>query len=146
MFIAEEQDDFVCRGVALAADIPALAALRAGMRGRCEQSPMFCPAPIADGVSQALHVMWHRSCEQFPNQTALGRSLKLYPHLTQPQLHPFDNNTLGLWTIYRAAIQPLEWRALWSYQQPVREQRHTEPAPERGGQRGITGVMCPCHL
>jgi hypothetical protein len=45
-----------------------------------------------------------RSRQQFSDETALGRSLKLYPHLTQPQLHLFDNNTLGLSTIYNHAI------------------------------------------
>jgi hypothetical protein len=46
-----------------------------------------------------------RSREQFSNETALGRSLKLYKHLTEPQLHLFDSNTLGLSTIYNTAIQ-----------------------------------------
>lgn len=43
--------------------------------------------------------------EQFSNETALGRSLKLYSHLKHAQLHLFDNNAQGLSTIYNAAIQ-----------------------------------------
>jgi predicted O-linked N-acetylglucosamine transferase (SPINDLY family) len=69
MFIARDQDDFVRRGVELTADIAALAALRAGMRERCERSPMFRPAQIADGVSQALRVMWHRWCAGLPAES-----------------------------------------------------------------------------
>jgi predicted O-linked N-acetylglucosamine transferase (SPINDLY family) len=69
MFIAQDEDDFVRRGVELANDIPALAALRAGMRERCERSPMFQPAQIASGVSQALRVMWRRWCEGLPAES-----------------------------------------------------------------------------
>jgi GT2 family glycosyltransferase len=46
-----------------------------------------------------------RNREQFSNETALGRSLKLYQHLKEPQLHLFDSNTQGLSTIYNHAIQ-----------------------------------------
>ncbi len=69
MFIAQDKDDFVRRGVELASDIPALAALRAGMRERCEGSPMFRPAQIADGVSEALRVMWRRWCAGLPAES-----------------------------------------------------------------------------
>jgi predicted O-linked N-acetylglucosamine transferase (SPINDLY family) len=44
------------------------------------------------------------SREQFSNETALGRSLKLYAHLPGIQLQLFDNNTRGLSSIYNAAI------------------------------------------
>lgn len=69
MFIAHDPDDFVRRGIELAADIPALAALRAGMRERCERSPMFRPAQIAEGVSDALRVMWRRWCADLPAES-----------------------------------------------------------------------------
>jgi GT2 family glycosyltransferase len=46
-----------------------------------------------------------RTPEQFSNETALGRSLKLYNHFAHAQLHLFDNNALGLPTIYNQAIQ-----------------------------------------
>jgi predicted O-linked N-acetylglucosamine transferase (SPINDLY family) len=65
-FIAQDKDDFVRRGVELTSDIPSLAALRAGMRERCERSPMFQPAQLAEGVSEALRVMWRRWCEGLP--------------------------------------------------------------------------------
>jgi predicted O-linked N-acetylglucosamine transferase (SPINDLY family) len=69
MFIARDKDDFVRRGVELTSDIPALAALRAGMRERCERSPMFRPAQIAEGVSEALRVMWRRWCSGLPAES-----------------------------------------------------------------------------
>jgi predicted O-linked N-acetylglucosamine transferase (SPINDLY family) len=69
MFIARDQDDFVRRGIELTADIPALAALRSGMRERCERSPMFRPAQIAQGVSEALRVMWRRWCAGLPAES-----------------------------------------------------------------------------
>ncbi|MGF6569895.1 putative O-linked N-acetylglucosamine transferase (SPINDLY family) [Paraburkholderia sp. GAS333] len=69
MFIAQDKDDFVRRGVELTSDIAALAALRAGMRERCENSPMFRPAEIADGVSTALRVMWRRWCAGLPAES-----------------------------------------------------------------------------
>ncbi|MEW6345211.1 MAG: glycosyltransferase [Paraburkholderia sp.] len=49
-----------------------------------------------------------RTPEQFSNETALGRSLKLYNHFKHAQLHLFDNNARGLSTIYNNAIQYAE--------------------------------------
>ncbi|WP_144157178.1 glycosyltransferase family 2 protein [Paraburkholderia sp. BCC1885] len=49
-----------------------------------------------------------RTPEQFSNETALGRSLKLYNHFPHAQLHLFDNNARGLSTIYNEAIQYAE--------------------------------------
>lgn len=42
-FIATDKEDYARKGLALAADVQALAALRSAMRGRCEQSAMFRP-------------------------------------------------------------------------------------------------------
>lgn len=68
-FIAQDKDDYVRKAASLAADIPALAALRTSMRERCEQSPMFRPERIADGMSRALRVIWRRWCEGLPAQS-----------------------------------------------------------------------------
>ncbi|HXZ09388.1 MAG TPA: hypothetical protein VEI25_15160, partial [Paraburkholderia sp.] len=40
--------------------------LRAGMRERCMASPMFRPEVIAQGVVEALRVMWRRWCAGLP--------------------------------------------------------------------------------
>ena len=68
-FIARDKDDYVRKAATLAADLPALAALRSGMRERCEQSPMFRPERIAEGMSRALRVMWHRWCDGLPAES-----------------------------------------------------------------------------
>ena len=65
-FVAEDKDDYVRKGVALAQDLPALAELRSTMRSRCEQSPMFRPEVVATTVSEALRTMWRRWCDGLP--------------------------------------------------------------------------------
>jgi predicted O-linked N-acetylglucosamine transferase (SPINDLY family) len=65
-FVADGVEEYVKRAVAHASDVQALAALRAGMRARCEASPMFNPDLIATGFTQALRVMWRRWCEGKP--------------------------------------------------------------------------------
>jgi predicted O-linked N-acetylglucosamine transferase (SPINDLY family) len=59
-FIAESQDDFVERAIALTRDIDALAALRHGMRTRCAAAAPFQPEMVAAGLSQAMREMWQR--------------------------------------------------------------------------------------
>ncbi|MFC5429147.1 tetratricopeptide repeat protein [Paraburkholderia denitrificans] len=68
-FVASDTEDFERRGAALAADLPALAELRAGMRERCAASPMFQPEALARGVSEALRTMWRRWCAGQPPQS-----------------------------------------------------------------------------
>ncbi|MDQ7979064.1 tetratricopeptide repeat protein [Paraburkholderia sp. SARCC-3016] len=67
-FVADGVDDYVKKAVAHASDVQALATLRAGMRARCEASPMFNPDLIATSFTQALRVMWRRWCEGKPAQ------------------------------------------------------------------------------
>ncbi|MFM0636652.1 tetratricopeptide repeat protein [Paraburkholderia metrosideri] len=59
-FVAADTDEFVAKGVALASNIPALAALRTGLRERCRASAVFQPDVVAASLSQALHLMWQR--------------------------------------------------------------------------------------
>jgi predicted O-linked N-acetylglucosamine transferase (SPINDLY family) len=61
-FIAKDKADFVAKGVAWANDLTRLAALRASMRSRCAESPMFQPAVIAAGLSASLREMWRGWC------------------------------------------------------------------------------------
>nr|WKF57735.1 hypothetical protein HUO10_002228 [Paraburkholderia busanensis] len=65
-FVAKDADDFVAKGVALAADIPALAEIRTGLRDRCRQSPVFHPDAVASSLSRALHIMWQRWRDGLP--------------------------------------------------------------------------------
>ncbi|AXL52286.1 hypothetical protein DSC91_005233 [Paraburkholderia caffeinilytica] len=65
-FVVEKKEAFVARGVALASDIPALAAIRSGLRERCAASAAFRPEVVAAGVSRALRIMWRRWCAGEP--------------------------------------------------------------------------------
>ena len=65
-FLAVDKADFVAKGIALSSDIPALAALRTGLRERCMASAAFRPEVVAAGLSRALRVMWQRWCESLP--------------------------------------------------------------------------------
>ena len=65
-YIATSKDDYVSKAVTLAAQVPELAALRAGLRDRCSQSPMFQPDILAQSMSRALRIMWRRWCEGQP--------------------------------------------------------------------------------
>lgn len=60
--LANDKADFVRRAVALASDLPALAALRNGLRARSQQAPTHRPELIAKGLSLALRTMWRRWC------------------------------------------------------------------------------------
>lgn len=68
-YVAKDKDDYVRKAALLAADVPALADLRSSMRERCEQSPMFRPERIAQGMSRALRVIWRRWCEGLPAES-----------------------------------------------------------------------------
>jgi protein O-GlcNAc transferase len=61
-WIATDENDYVERGAALAADLPALAALRARLREQVRASPL-CDAPrFAADLTAALREMWRRWC------------------------------------------------------------------------------------
>ncbi|MFC5475992.1 tetratricopeptide repeat protein [Paraherbaspirillum soli] len=65
-FVAQDAAAFVQQGLSLAADVSALAELRAGLRQRFEQSPTSQPALIAAGLERALRTMWQRWCVGLP--------------------------------------------------------------------------------
>lgn len=65
-FVATDAEDFVARGIALASDLPALAALRTGLRERCKESAVFQPEVVAASLSRALHTMWQRWRDDLP--------------------------------------------------------------------------------
>jgi predicted O-linked N-acetylglucosamine transferase (SPINDLY family) len=68
-FVAEDAEDFQAKGLLSAGDFAALAALRAGLRERCERSPIRHPEVIAAGVASALRTMWQRWCAGLPAET-----------------------------------------------------------------------------
>jgi len=62
--VAESEDDFVERAVALAGDVDRLSALRAGLRRRLETSPLGDAAQYARDLETAYRHVWRRYCEQ----------------------------------------------------------------------------------
>ncbi len=68
-FIAASPDDFVARGARWARDLPALAALRAGLRARWLAAPARRPAFVAAGIQLALRRMWRQWCAELPPES-----------------------------------------------------------------------------
>ncbi|ONY27414.1 glycosyltransferase [Burkholderia cenocepacia] len=65
-YIANDEDDFVAKALALSSDTTTLQALRAGLRARCSASAAFRPDVVAAGLSSALRTMWVRWCANEP--------------------------------------------------------------------------------
>lgn len=61
-FVATDADDFVRKGVRLAASVDALATMRARLRTRCDETPQRKPETIAIALEYALRLMWKRWC------------------------------------------------------------------------------------
>jgi len=61
---APNYDDYVRAAAGLAADLPALRALRATLRDRLQQSVLMDAARFARNVEAAYRVMWRRWCAQ----------------------------------------------------------------------------------
>ncbi|CAN7154985.1 tetratricopeptide repeat protein [Trinickia sp. LjRoot230] len=57
-WIALDDEDYLARAIAFAADLPALARLRAGLRERVERSPLCDAERFAAHFSTALEQMW----------------------------------------------------------------------------------------
>ena len=68
-FIAVNADEFVAKGLSWANDLPALAALRAGLRERWQRAPARRPDFVADGIERALRRMWRQWCAGLPAES-----------------------------------------------------------------------------
>ena len=62
--IAETLDDYVERAVTLADDLPRLAALRGGLRGRVAASPLCDGKRFADNLTGVLRGAWRQWCAE----------------------------------------------------------------------------------
>ncbi|HTH62503.1 MAG TPA: tetratricopeptide repeat protein [Paraburkholderia sp.] len=62
-FVARDQDDYVNKCAALAADLDALATVRRELRAHCMNSPIVSAGMIANAASRALRTMWQRWCD-----------------------------------------------------------------------------------
>jgi predicted O-linked N-acetylglucosamine transferase (SPINDLY family) len=61
-WIAADEVDYPARGARLAADLDALAALRAGLRARMLASPLFDAPRFARNLEDAMRGMWATWC------------------------------------------------------------------------------------
>jgi predicted O-linked N-acetylglucosamine transferase (SPINDLY family) len=61
--IASDWDEYVELAVALAGDLPRLAALRAGLRERMAASPLMDAPRFARNIEAAYRAMWRRWCQ-----------------------------------------------------------------------------------
>lgn len=65
-FIAQNEVDFIQKGVAAANDFETLLTLRSSLRERVRNSAMGQPTLIADGLESAMRTMWRRWCAGLP--------------------------------------------------------------------------------
>ncbi|MGK5040287.1 tetratricopeptide repeat protein [Janthinobacterium sp. GB1R12] len=65
-FVATDEDDFVRKSVAMAANPMLLGAYRFSMRHRLERSTLGKPKLITEGLENGLRIIWQRWCEGLP--------------------------------------------------------------------------------
>jgi dTDP-4-amino-4,6-dideoxygalactose transaminase/predicted O-linked N-acetylglucosamine transferase (SPINDLY family) len=102
-FIAADANDFVAKGVAFADDLDHLATLRAGMRARIALPDSLVMTHVADGVENALRMMWQRWCDGLPAASfdaplVLAPALPIY--VTQPVMPPLEDFVASLQQIW----------------------------------------------
>jgi predicted O-linked N-acetylglucosamine transferase (SPINDLY family) len=66
-WIAADEDDYVARAAAFAADLPRLAALRSGLRTQVLASPLFDARRFARHFEDALWKIWNRWLQGQPS-------------------------------------------------------------------------------
>jgi dTDP-4-amino-4,6-dideoxygalactose transaminase/predicted O-linked N-acetylglucosamine transferase (SPINDLY family) len=87
-YIACDVEDFECKGMALSRDLDALADLRAGLRDRFAPPSSDYMTEIADGVENALRMMWQRWCDGQPAASFEVPSLHEAPEPVPPAAPP----------------------------------------------------------
>jgi len=68
-FVASDASDFVRKGTAWIDNPTALAAVRAELRARCDETRIREPDVIASAFDRALRIMWERWCTGLPAET-----------------------------------------------------------------------------
>lgn len=61
-YIAESEEDFLRKGIMLAADVATLSRLRMSMRTRMEKSAIHQPERISAALEQGMRTIWRRWC------------------------------------------------------------------------------------
>ncbi len=85
-YIAHDPEDFVRKGLAACADLAKLANERIGMRLRFGMPSSDFMGQVADGVEQAMRMMWQRWCEGLPAASIEVPGAQ--PEAAQPEAAP----------------------------------------------------------
>jgi dTDP-4-amino-4,6-dideoxygalactose transaminase/predicted O-linked N-acetylglucosamine transferase (SPINDLY family) len=97
-FIAQDQTDFVQKGMDWACNLEALSGVRSTLRERFNQSALAQPEMLADGLEQAFRQMWKTWCGHAPassfeikqEQTQTNKRNEII-YVTQPLLPALDD-------------------------------------------------------
>lgn len=78
-WIADDKADYIAKALAFAADLPALATLRKGMRARLIESPLLDTTGFARGFEDALWLMWEKRGKASSSPTTAAGQPKSIP-------------------------------------------------------------------
>lgn len=111
-YIARDVDDFVAKGLAACGDLAALAALRSSMRSRFPSTSSNDTVLVADGIENALRLMWRRWCAGLPAASfeaplVMEAAVEVPPpvapiYVTQPELPPLQDFIASLEQIWQS--------------------------------------------
>ena len=102
-FIAHDVVDFVHKGTAFAGDLAGLAPLRASLRARVALPSSDDMTRVADGIENALRMMWWRWCGGLPAAPFEAPLVLAAPgpiYVTQPVMPPLDDFVASLREIW----------------------------------------------
>lgn len=106
-FISRDADEFVAKGLAACADLTALGALRAALRKQFPPPSSIDMTHVADGVENALRLMWRRWCAGLPAETfeaplVLPQAAPAPIYVTRPDLPPLQDFVASLEQIWES--------------------------------------------
>jgi dTDP-4-amino-4,6-dideoxygalactose transaminase/predicted O-linked N-acetylglucosamine transferase (SPINDLY family) len=108
-YIAIDAEEFVRKGLAACADLGTLTVLRAGMRDKFGMPSSDAMSQIANGVEQALRIMWERWCDgapavsfevPIPAPAAAAAAPQATIYVTQPAMPPLQDFVASLEQIW----------------------------------------------
>ncbi|HWT54861.1 MAG TPA: tetratricopeptide repeat protein [Rhodocyclaceae bacterium] len=122
-WIATDHADLIRKAIAFAADLPALSALRSGLRERLRGSPLLDTKAFAHGFEVSLHDMWQRHAQKSPAPASLpvrreppaAEIAQLQRLLQQGKLPALEKQALAITRKYPESVAG--WRALAHAQQ-----------------------------
>lgn len=98
-WVATSQEDYIARAIALCADLPSLAAVRARLRAQVLASPIFDGQGFARDFIQTLHALWQH------HQSA---------PIKQPELPPYRIDASWMGTVHLVSATQLGEDDFWA--------------------------------